>query len=864
MDWKVVLVIFGSVIATGLRDDILDLEHTRPNHFSNVRWLDKPNKSSRKRRSSTPEVRHRRETSSSSCTAENLFDEKMKLATAKMVFKGDSNPSIALAWTGDDGDTLLAVTTYESFVSFPSNLYRSTNGGRNFDNITAQIDGEYIRRKNGVLTATADSKRVILIVNNHPLGFSESATIYVTKDKGGTWKRIEVPFELSGAQMKFHPTNADMILATDMNEGKLWISRDFSTSWKAVHESGKAHAYKWDPVDKSGKVFYYTHDPTGMGRRQNFALTLYRSQDAGESVEKLAEHVWSFGTEDKFLFVSVRYQPEGQDKPSRIMHVSTDKGDKFNAVQLPAISSDQFYSILDANEDMIFMHVDDVGDTGKGTIFTSDETGIIFSKSLEKNLYPNGDDVTDFVRIESLNGVYVTSQLKDDQSIESLITYDKGATWDKFLQPLNCVDGHHCGCNTTSDEYCHLQIHCAFSISKGVKVPEGPYSTVNAPGLIFGHGNVGDALSTDDPDLFVSSDGGYNWNRSLMGPHKTLIGDSGAVVWAVVQEEEIDTLKFSFDEGLCWHKYKFAEKNITITGLIAEPGEKATDVAIWGWDDEVDSWVVYTFDFKSIMGQQCDDNSDYDTWLAHEEIKLKDDDEEKGCQLGQKIYYRKLKKESVCYQGKLFEPNTNPKPCTCTKYDFLCDYGYIRDTNTGECVDDPNFGNRNADICINEEEEEIVTHGYKKIPGDKCDETKMQNQERYQSTIKKIKKKCPKQAEISEDYGMEGTDSWIDYKDLYDLFGKPEKLLSSSEKQELKVIEGLEDMPTSHGGLIALLIIGIICSVGAAGYFYRKSKTPTTVVQYQTFTDDDVPRLDVGTPIQYRDDAESEDDDMLA
>lgn len=49
MDWKVVLVIFGSVIATGLRDDILDLEHTRPNHFSNVRWLDKPNKSSRKR-----------------------------------------------------------------------------------------------------------------------------------------------------------------------------------------------------------------------------------------------------------------------------------------------------------------------------------------------------------------------------------------------------------------------------------------------------------------------------------------------------------------------------------------------------------------------------------------------------------------------------------------------------------------------------------------------------------------------------------------------------------------------------------------------------------------------------------------------
>ena len=61
---------------------------------------------------------------------------------------------------------------------------------------------------------------------------------------------------------------------------------------------------------------------------------------------------------------------------------------------------------------------------------------------------------------------------------------------------------------------------------------------------------MGDALSTDDPDLFVTSDGGYTWNRALKGPHKTLIGDSGAVTWAVEQDETIDTLKFRFDLGL--------------------------------------------------------------------------------------------------------------------------------------------------------------------------------------------------------------------------------------------------------------------------------------------------------------------------
>ena len=87
-------------------------------------------------------------------------------------------------------------------------------------------------------------------------------------------------------------------------------------------------------LDKTGKIFYYTHDPTGMGRQQKFALTLYRSKDGGSTIDKLAERVWSFGTEDKFLFVSVRYQPEGQEQPSRIMHVSTDQGDNFNAVQV--------------------------------------------------------------------------------------------------------------------------------------------------------------------------------------------------------------------------------------------------------------------------------------------------------------------------------------------------------------------------------------------------------------------------------------------------------------------------------------------------------------------------------------------------
>jgi len=44
-----------------------------------------------------------------------------------------------------------------------------------------------------------------------------------------------------------------------------------------------------------------------------------------------------------------------------MIHVSLDGGDVWNAAQLPVVNHEQFYSILTANQDMVFMHVDDPG-----------------------------------------------------------------------------------------------------------------------------------------------------------------------------------------------------------------------------------------------------------------------------------------------------------------------------------------------------------------------------------------------------------------------------------------------------------------------------------------------------------------------
>jgi len=43
------------------------------------------------------------------------------------------------------------------------------------------------------------------------------------------------------------------------------------------------------------------------------------------------------------------------------LHVSKNEGHAWNAAQLPMIGKDEFYSLLDMSEDMVFVHVDTPG-----------------------------------------------------------------------------------------------------------------------------------------------------------------------------------------------------------------------------------------------------------------------------------------------------------------------------------------------------------------------------------------------------------------------------------------------------------------------------------------------------------------------
>ena len=56
-----------------------------------------------------------------------------------------------------------------------------------------------------------------------------------------------------------------------------------------------------------------------------------------------------------------------QKNGSRVLHVSKNEGHAWNAAQLPMIGKQEFYSLLDMSEDMVFVHVDTPG--GKIVLF---------------------------------------------------------------------------------------------------------------------------------------------------------------------------------------------------------------------------------------------------------------------------------------------------------------------------------------------------------------------------------------------------------------------------------------------------------------------------------------------------------------
>lgn len=636
------------------------------------------------------------------CHYPQQYETTLQNNTHNHIFN-DLSGSVFLAWIGDGTGVILALTTFQ--VPFfmmrfgQSRLYRSEDYGKTFEDITELINNTFILTEFGIAIGPENSGKVILTAD---VSGSSGSRIFISSDFGKSFKYSDLPF-FPRMQIIFNLDNPNNLAAISI-KNELWVSKDFGSNWKNLHET--VCIVKWG----TGNTLFFSSNLNGSCSERG-ALVLRRTTDYGVTIKTIAEKIFSFGIGGRFLFTSVMTGTGMM----RLIHVSLDQGEEWNMAQLPPVGHEQFYSILAANDEVVFMHVDEPGDSSFGTIYVSDDRGMVYSKSLERHLYTATGGDNDFTNVTSLRGVFMTSVLAEDGSVQTVISFDQGGEWVPLKKP------EYSQCVSTDKESCSLHIHASYSLSLKVNFPVLPLSEPNAVGLILAHGSVGDSSSVLNPDVYVSDDGGYTWLRALQGPHHYAILDSGGLLVAVEYNPNVPIaqVKYSTDEGQCWHVYNFTQDPIYFTGLASEPGARSMNVSIWGYRDSMISqyWVSVTIDFRELLTRDCADD-DYVQWLAHSDDVSDPND---GCMLGYKERFRRLKKDSVCWNGRDFVVVKAPMPCSCTLDDYLCDFGYYRNESSSECMEQAELKGHDLEFCINGKKEHLKTNGYRKIPGDKCE-----------------------------------------------------------------------------------------------------------------------------------------------
>lgn len=633
------------------------------------------------------------------------MDEGSGIENNPWKFENETKMSISISWIGrkETGEAatmlLLATTELMFFFSKPSDLYKSEDFGKTFKHVNAEVFNTHIRKDSGILKSPVNPNKVILVSHSIPF-FPTQSGLVITKNGGNSWEQVKCPFQISGPLL-FHPRQEDWILAKAVVNGMAYLSTDFGHHWKFLQSY--VRSLKWGAIkDTEGEE--NTILMTVSSNANSFLkgeAKLIRSRDLGEKFEAIhVQHVYSFGLQGHFLYVSIRHN---MNNNSRTMHVSKNGGDSWDPVQVPTVEPERFYSIMDMSEGMIFLHVDDPGDTGRGVLYTSDADGIVFGESLRNHVYTNVLEVTDFYKVESMRGTYITSRMNNDNSITTVISFNRGGEWGTIpLKEEQCKN-----VNLELGEKCSLQIHNRFSRSRGVQFTMGPLSIPNAVGIILAHGHPGSALNRN-VDVWMTRDGGYTWNKVLSGSHHYSIGDHGNLIVAVpASSSTTKHLMYSVNEGGCWFKYTFTDRDFTVTGLVTEPGGSTMRFSLWGFTLPSRAWQVITVDFEKVLKRACGDD-DYEDWIPHGAGT------NNGCLLGRKVHIRRPKQESLCFNGVDYIHKEKSECCQCSQDDLECDYGYY--LKEDKCVRDEQ---KPPELCIHGDVE-TDNLGHRRIPGDQC------------------------------------------------------------------------------------------------------------------------------------------------
>ena len=132
------------------------------------------------------------------------------------------------------------------------------------------------------------------------------------------------------------------------------------------------------------------------------------------------------------------------------------------------------------------------------------------------------------------------------------------------------------------------------------------YSSPSAIGLMMAVGNVGTELAPyADSDTFFTRDGGFTWEEVHKDAHLSEFGDSGSILIMANDEEPVDHVLFSTDEGKTWREYKFGGDKIRVRYLVTVPSDTSRRFILFGNHQRDAGTVAVHIDFSALVHKKC-------------------------------------------------------------------------------------------------------------------------------------------------------------------------------------------------------------------------------------------------------------------
>ncbi|RUS81204.1 hypothetical protein EGW08_011034 [Elysia chlorotica] len=534
---------------------------------------------------------------------------------------------------------------------------------------------------------------------------SGNRKIYTTEDGLVHNSSHSVPVEPS--LLIPHPSDENKLLMYSYQEQKLYGSDNFAANWTLVAENVMTPIF-WGDSDFDTSEDVVHMQIIGEIPSQAFykACLLPGCQQVPDLQDLERVGAFTSGTlmvHKEFMFV----QKENQIGSESHLMVSYKRG-LFKRAQFPSNDITSNFLILNLDDHQVFLAVHH-GNTVN--LYLSDVTGQYYVLSLPDVFHDEKLDwfEIDFTKVKGMDWTFMANKIvkHDSQTpsfVQTYVSYDKGGNWAPLFINKSCSKVESCSLL--------LELKDTFEV-------DAVRSSESAPGIILGHGILGQGHEFQETSIFVTNDGGATWEKAPFNTTCFLrILNHGGLLSAIPDESSSKTVYYSLDQGKSWQSEQIDEDGMSIIDSSAiEKTNDALVLNVLGKESKNKSWIYLKLNMKPLLPNNCDDK-DYETWSPKD---YNAGASTQDCILGKVVEYKRRKPGSECKINKIsFSHVVNNSSCVCTKEDYECDFGFEKadDGCRKSAWLDSSFVPLECDEGGNYNQ----SQGYRKIPADVCTE----------------------------------------------------------------------------------------------------------------------------------------------